>query len=294
VNQPNSDTLVVIINGCPFVTKLDFHIDGIALAYENVYSDTGEPLCESNITILNVNKDEIDKYKVIVDDLCDILALFTNQRWWAFGYLYGSQGHRTSVGDGDGRHPVLINTDNETMLNAISLVWSNYQKYKNDRSLPAIIDYFIKINDNNPPLEVGLLTVSAMLECLKWSWLETKCDKGMLIKKGDYYFSKDAQTGGKVGKKYSFDSSLMEMFGEFGMTCNLSFIKELRNNIVHTGLSGYQIQCRHPVISFTLHTVRDSALDLMREYVLRLLGYKGQYWKYSVRAGCNEAIAEIT
>jgi len=292
-DQSGRNALVVRINLCPLYGHLDFNIDGKILVYESL-QNSGKPPYESNIIIQDVADSEIDRYLATVTDWCNILALFTNLRLWPFRYHCGNKGRGWSVGGGDGRHPVLIDTDNNRFLKAVSLVWPNYQKYKFDRSLPAIIDYFIEVYYCHS-IEEKLLMVSAMLECLKWSWLETKCDKELLIRKDGNYYRKDSQTGKKIEPKYTFESSLTEMFGEVGMTCDLSSIKKLRNNIIHTGLSGARLACRHPDIGgVNLQQVSGLALDLMREYVLGLLEYKGQYWKYSVRAGASEAIAEIT
>ena len=63
------------------------------------------------------------------------------------------------------------------------------------------------------------------------------------------------------------------MFCEVGMVIHLDHIIHMRNEVVHNGLS--ESSYDH------IWSVYESAQDVIREYLLRLLEYKGYFWIYS-------------
>jgi len=113
------------------------------------------------------------------------------------------------------------------------------------------------------PLELKLATMFILLENLKSSFAK---EQGYAFRKG--YYRKSS------GDVWSFEALLSEMFGRVGMSSlDLSAIVDLRNEIIHSGIS--QTSFEH---QFDIY---ENCQDLIREYLLRLLGYTGEFLLYS-------------
>ena len=85
------------------------------------------------------------------------------------------------------------------------------------------------------------------------------------------------------GKKWSFKALLLDMFKQVNMPSpDLSAIVDLRNDIIHSGIS--QTSGDHQ------QDIYDNCQDLVREYLLRLLGYTGNFLLYSGRGMTSKRI----
>ncbi len=128
------------------------------------------------------------------------------------------------------------------------------------------IDLFVLAETHSLPLELKLATMFILLENLKSTFAN---EQGYDFKDGRYRKAS--------GKPWSFKALLFDMFKVVGMSStNLSAIVNLRNEIIHSGMS--QTSHNHQ------EGIYDSCQDLIREYFLRLLGYTGNFRLYS---GCG-------
>jgi hypothetical protein len=75
----------------------------------------------------------------------------------------------------------------------------------------------------------------------------------------------DPVTNSRLG----FQDIMNRMFGAEGMTPSLQPLVDLRNEVLHTGVATLTLQQQKAQY--------DAANDLIREYLLRLLGFKGDF-----------------
>jgi hypothetical protein len=158
----------------------------------------------------------------------------------------------------------------------LELVWERYSELEGTRMLRAAIDLLVVPETRSLPLELKLAAMFMLLENLKATHAT---EQGYPFEKG--YFRKEP--GGK--EKWSFKSLLIDMFGKVGMgSPDLSAIVTLRNDIVHSAVSlaPYDRQ----------QEIYDECQDLAREYLLRLLGYRGRFRLYSGRGMTTKEIPE--
>jgi hypothetical protein len=110
----------------------------------------------------------------------------------------------------------------------------------------------------NIAFEVKLLIMFILLENLKYTFAS---QVGYLFFKGFY---RDV-TGGKI----RFEQLLKKMFTAAGMNPTLDPIINLRNEIIHSGMSLLPFQQKYNIYV--------SCHNIFREYFLRLVGYNGEY-----------------
>lgn len=141
----------------------------------------------------------------------------------------------------------------------------SYFRFEEIRKLRVAIDLLVSAETLRLPLELRLTTLFVLLENLKSTFAQ---EQGYPFKKGYYRKS----SGGKL----FFATLLAEMFEKVKMDSpDLSAIKKLRNEIIHSGISQTPYDYQEEIY--------DSCQDLIREYLLRLLGYTGPFRLYSGR-----------
>lgn len=161
--------------------------------------------------------------------------------------------------------PLFDRHDGQAIRTYLERVWQEYFRLEETRKLPEAIDLFVLAETRGLPLELKLATLFILLETLKSTFAK---EQGYTFKDG--YYRKAS------GKVWSFTGLLSEMFSRVGMpTHKLSAIKELRDEIIHSGIS--QTSRAHQ------DEIYDDCQDLIREYILRLLGYTGIFRLYSGR-----------
>jgi hypothetical protein len=82
------------------------------------------------------------------------------------------------------------------------------------------------------------------------------------------------------GTARPFEALLTSMFAGVGMTPSLRDVVQLRNEILHSGLSARPFP--------ELVSMNGNVLGLIREYLLRVLGYTGRF--YTGEVGGIEAV----
>ena len=118
------------------------------------------------------------------------------------------------------------------------------------------------------PTEIRLLLLFIAIESVEDTFARAK---SIPYSKG--YFRKPPTRPGKPGATYGFEAFLLKMFADVGMRTGVKRIVQLRNEIIHSGLSR-KPHSRQWAMYERIH-------DLVREYIIRLLRYHGGYLTYA-------------
>lgn len=173
--------------------------------------------------------------------------------------------------------PLLEYEATNQIKDFLECCWQPYQQNKEKRKLSAVIEYLLQCDKPGQPLEARILFISIVLESLKSTYAHENGYKfdgtGFLtdVQQDKKLKCKDDT---KCKNRYmSFRNLLEKMLAEVGIQVELTDIIRLRNEVFHNGLSE---KCyEHMTKTY------DAAQDIVREYLLKLLGYNGSYWVYS-------------
>jgi len=170
------------------------------------------------------------------------------------------------MGVADFFRPTLDICDGASIKSFVEQTFPNFVSLEESRKLNVVIDYLLQAERQNQPTECRLIFAFVLLENLKDTYAKKR---GFLYHKG--YFRKDKDKPN--GEKYSFMALLDLMFREVEMKPELESVKSLRNEIIHSGLSHLPHNEQRAMYE-KIH-------DILREYILRLLGFHGNYCVYS-------------
>ncbi|WOD09244.1 hypothetical protein [Marinomonas sp. GJ51-6] len=176
------------------------------------------------------------------------------------------------------RNPVIDANNSDALKAFLRMSYSSYNELHETRSLNVVIELF-NLAENQQPMELQLATVFILLENLKATYAtqENYCNHY-----GKYYKNqKDKKNG------LGFKTILQEMFSSIGMKgetlSGLSSVVMLRNDIIHTALSEKKFNEQYKIYT--------DCRNLIAEYLLRLLGFKGSFNLFSER-GIGKKIIE--
>lgn len=224
-------------------------------------------------TDVEVNKvKSFSEGKRIIGDLCYLLSLASMSQVRPFSYEYNGESKSYSVsGQSMFFRPLFDIHQAETIISFLEQVWPKYRKIKKSRKLAEVIDMLVVAELPVQPLEVKLAQVFIVLENLKSTYAHSK--KIPFVKGFFREVSNPPKANLANEKIIGFEKMLKDMMKEVGMKKSIKRVVTLRNEIIHFGLS------RRPYKSLFKHY--EHCQDLIREYLLRLLGYKGNYLVYS-------------
>ena len=210
--------------------------------------------------------------RTIAHDICYLLALATLSQVRPFAYEF--PGHNSShavTGVTLLFRPTIDPANGRAIRVFLETTWQAYRRLKRSRRLPAVIDYLLTAEAPLQPLEVELLLLFVTLETLK-ATLRT-CRAGIPFCKGAFRRLVNPSKPCAKQPAFSFEDLLTRMFLKVRMRRGIRRIVSLRNEIVHFGLS------RKPISR--LSELHDQSMDLIQEYLLRLLEYRGSFLIYS-------------
>ncbi|RJX32576.1 MAG: hypothetical protein C4531_06345 [Desulfurivibrio sp.] len=215
--------------------------------------------------------------KRVMEDLCRLLSLAAISQVRPFSYEYSNRQNSYSVsGQSMFWRPLLDIQNGEAVQSFVEQVWPRFRKLKRSRKLPEVIEMLTVAELPFQPLEVKLAQVFIILENLKGTFARSN---NIPFAKGFFRgISFPPKANPAKEKPLGFEQLLKNMLGEVGMKPSLRRVVGLRNEIIHFGLS------RKTYESLFKHY--ETCQDLIREYLLRLLGYHGRYWIYS--KACRE------
>ena len=150
----------------------------------------------------------------------------------------------------------------------IDQVFPQYLQLRDPRKLNVVIDYLWSAARHGTAIEVKLITMFVLLENLKHSFAE---EKGYPFIKGR--FRSQGVTEQKPGSPKTFRGLVDEMYNEVGMPPISQGIIDARNDVIHSGLLDKSVQEKMDLL--------EEIIGLHRKYILRLLGYTGQFYDYS-------------
>jgi hypothetical protein len=184
-----------------------------------------------------------------------MLAFISGSKVVPFGHEYpDGSGNRSGLPvsePGQVFRPALPAADKQGVVRYLEGCYPSYKRLERSRKLNVVVDYLLLSDAPGQPIEVRLLLGAVLLENLKATYVKRLVN----------------------GKKLPFREALTMMFEAVGMRPGLKQVVKWRNEVVHTGLPNrsYTSQMR----------MYERIHDLLREYLLRLLGYQGQFQRYS-------------
>jgi hypothetical protein len=239
----------------------------------------GQFIQTSQIFIKNLTS--IDDLELNITMLTEMLSLATNSQVGFIGWklvsgesLNACQGRRLSiVGCYSAFRPPFCLIRSGQAVSFIESCWQIYSKLRAIRKLHVAIDLFTIPDARQLPLELKLATTFILLENLKASYAA-----------GVYQFKKGRYRNSD-GKTLDYAPLVKEMFKQVGMPETDTWAN-LRNDIIHSGLC--ELSPEDMGKQFSL------CRDAITEYLLRLLGYQGEFFLYSGRGDTSKIITTPT
>jgi hypothetical protein len=291
--QDNGRTLKVWIANClmggdavseygtEFVRdRVDFRVRGRTVSFVQVKRVAIGPiddslkgrLVESSVaTIENVALKDVKNALKLVDELCWLLTFAGACKVMRYQYEHpagsGIGGAHSVSGSAQFfRTPIDIR-NGTAAREFVEKTFDQYMRLRRARRLAVVFDYLAHAERAGLPIEAKLMLGFVALENLKSSYARSA---QIPFVKGA--FRENYRSPTNIGSRYTFEALLKKMFAEVGMRPRLLRLVRLRNDLIHTGLSGrpfrtqWKYYCR--------------LIDLIREYLLRIMKYSGYYAPY--------------
>lgn len=236
-----------------------------------------EPLkgtfCEtSTVEIENVEPDQIEEVLEVLNKICWLLSFASQSRVICYGHQFPEVSKivhfKSAVGAANYFRPPFDLRDSATVRKFVEQTYPTYRLLSESRKLAVVFDYLVQAERPGQPTEIRLLLLFVTLENLKDTYAS---EKGIPYVNG--FYRKPPAKPGKEGEKFSFKELLIQMLCSVSMTADLKQVVNLRNEIIHSGLSR------------ELHAhqwaMYEHIQDLVREYVFRLLAYRGEFFTYA-------------
>jgi hypothetical protein len=235
----------------------------------------------TDIVVESVDKNSKDDIQIVIDNICWLLSFISSSTITKYSWTWFKDGKEKESTwrplPGAMRrhsHPIFCPWDVNEIKGFITQTYDRYKSVKSDRKLDVAIHYCVLAEREGTPQELRLIILVVLFENLKNTFGEQKYPRK--DKSFDFQDTK--------GKRLSFNYLLTEMFSEVGMTedeisslpSKIKGIVDLRNELLHTALTKMSPQEQHNQYLLLR--------DLIQEYLLRLLHYKGVYYpNYSER-----------
>lgn len=229
----------------------------------------------SEVLVKDVSPNELQNILATIHRLCWLLSFAGLSRVVCYGYDYPNDGthsvRQAVAGTAEYFRPTLEINDGGLIKSFIEQTYATFIRLESSRKLSVVIDYLLQAERQHQPTECRLIFAFVLLENLKDTFARSE-----QIPFVDGHFKKTD------GKSFHFKELLKRMFLDVGMTPDLTRAINLRNEIIHSGLS----QRPH----HELWRMYEEIHDLLREYILRLLGYRGSYLVYSLASNSTSII----
>ena len=233
--------------------------------------------CETTtVEVDDVQSNHSEDVLATLDAICWLLSFATESQVLCYGHHFPTcktTGHIKSVsGIANPFRPPFNLAYPVKIKNFVEQAYPVYFRLSKKRKLPVVFHYLLQATRPSQPTEIRLLLLFITLENLKDTYARTA---GISYIKG--YYRKPPSKPGKPSAQFSFEDLLSEMLLSVGMRRGLKQIVTLRNEIIHSGLSrkSHAMQL----------SIYERIQDILREYILRLLGYHGEFFLYASQ-GC--------
>ena len=227
----------------------------------------------TEVIVADVAEDKVQEVKVAIERICWLLSFVGSCRVIPFLYEYpnGSGETRSWAVSGVAQYfrPVFEMHDGTQVKSFVEKTYNKYVLHEQSRKLNVVIDYLAQAEAPGQLMEVKLILVFVALENLKHTFAHSK---GIRFKDGN--FRKPTwKPSDKNRNTYFFKDLVKMMLDDVNMTYDLTSAKRLRNQLIHTGLSEQSYNFNRDLY--------EDVHDLIREYLLRFLGYRGHYSPYA-------------
>lgn len=232
----------------------------------------------TQILVPNVAKTAVPKVLASIDRICWLLSFACQSRVVCHGHDYPAEApgaRKAVVGTTRFFRPVFEIRNGAVIRDFIDQTYPAYIRLEKSRMLNVAIDYLLQAERDALPTECRLIFAFVLLENLKHTYAVSE---GIPFVNG--FFRKGPSSKDET---ISFKIMLTRMFKAVGMTPALDAIVSLRNSIVHSGVSDLTHNANWQAY--------EQIQNLVREYLLRLLGFKGSYVLYSEVNGAHAVIA---
>jgi hypothetical protein len=230
----------------------------------------GQAFYTTDLYVRNITAAQFPDVEIVCGEVAELLSFATSSPVAKFGYVFGADGFRTGVmGQTEYFRPAIDTVRGDLIRSFIEKTWPQYHIIKTTRRMNLSFSYYVLSQQSGQPMELLLVVTFVLLENLKHHFAS---DRGYPYFGG--YFHRMGATRSNRGSNMHFEELLRKMFNEVGMNPSLTSIIALRNDLIHSGLSA------KPYHEQT--AIYDACQDIIREYVLRLLGYIGEYSPFSL------------
>lgn len=232
----------------------------------------------SELLVPDVKPNEVISALKAVDRICWLLSLAGLSKVVPLGHDYpdgsANQVRRNVVGVAQFFRPTIDIRRGSVVKSFLEQTYPTYVRLEKVRQLSVVVDYLVQAERPDQPTECKLIFGFVLLENLKHSFARSV----------PLHYEKGAFRKGTHAKaaKYGFEELLHLMLKEVKMRRGLKRLVKLRNDIVHSGLSGNTHSQNFRMYEL-LH-------DLLREYLLRLLSYQGEYLTYASAGSATNTI----
>lgn len=238
----------------------------------------------TEVVVTDVAVSDLQYVLAVIDRICWLLSFVGTCRVMRFGYEYpngsGLVSQQSVYGIGRFFKPVLNISDGKQVKSLVEQTYNKYTELEKVRKLPVVIDYLAQAEAPSQPIEVKTVLAFVALESLKHTFA---VEQGIRYEKGA--FRKPTWVLGGNNKRsdtYTFKQLVGIMLSSVNMSKNLDAAYILRNDLIHSGFSRESFS-RQSELYEEVH-------DIIREYILRLLGYRGRFALYSKPVGDTSEI----
>jgi hypothetical protein len=223
----------------------------------------------SRLVFRDIEADALAGLLECTEMICELLSFCVTSKAGLWGYDFPAVNpsivRYTMSGSIRTFRPPFDLRNGASIRGFLEMCYVNYRTLRGPRRLNIAVDY---LNHIALPLaiEVRLTLLSVLLEHLKYTY-------GLMI--GYHHFNRFMrETATPKGAIVTFRRLLTEMLAAQNMTPALSAIKNLRDELIHSGFSALsfdEMWQRHQEIS-----------TIVREYLLRLWGYHGDFFPFDL------------
>lgn len=209
---------------------------------------SGRTVHTTTITFARLSPRRRARAESVAVDVCWLLAFATMSPVRPFRFAFGNTSRGlTTTQRAQSFIPTIALATELQVRDFLLATWTQYRRLARSRKLRRVIDYLVISEHPDQPIEVRTLLLLTALESLKSTH--------------------------SPGRRGDFERRVRTMLLQVGLRPGLKLLVKLRNRLIHEGLAGV------PYSSLSSHQAR--LHDLLREYLLRLLGYQGCFLLYS-------------
>jgi len=214
----------------------------------------------------------------VLDSVCWLLSFASQSGVVRYRYEYPAGSNLGQVravgGSANYFRPVIDIRDGRETIMFVESCYASYEQLERKRKLKVVFDYLVQAERRHQPTELKLLISFVVLENLKSTFARSA---GIPYKKG-FFMKVPKPSNGDA--RYSFEELLLLMFKTVKMKKGLKRVIKLRNEMIHSGISIKSHEWQWKKYEHLQH--------LIREYILRLLNYRGYYQTFRGRG--NERV----